>query len=443
VVHFGTLEPEEATTRKAALEQENVMQRFLNWARRFLQTNATAGPPQTVRPQLEQLDERLVLSATSAITTSHSGWVRYGVLPGLLHGHTIAIKKPRNLLKVSGVTGGGRLVQTSTHNFFLSITLPLRWYTWQTHDLFAIDQASGQVVDFQTNSLGGSTRQALGGPGNVQFVSASVDPSTGFAEVFAETSNLTLWRCDSHGHWTQLSDGKPSSVYGDISATRDGQVYAVHLNDQHVELVHANGSVTDLGNPEGNLRTINGSGDGDGLAAGIDFNGGNEVFAIGQQGALYVYQSDGFWAGTWRLIDNSRLYTSVSATRADGVFAINNGFALFHWTEQSTWWNPFPSWSGQDITGIGPYQDYWAISADLDAAGQPEVYARVSVSYNQYNLFRYDQGSWQQVDTNVSDVSGADGGYFFDVNPTGHAGDAWAYDPKAAAHWKYLGSGIE
>src|SRR5262249_8261826 len=182
-----------------------------------------------------------------------------------------------------------------------------------------------QVVDFQTSSWGGPTRLALGGPTNVRAVSASVDPNTGYAEVFVDTWDLKLWRCDSQGHWTQLSDGKPSSVYGDISATRDGQVYAVHLNDQHVQLVHANGSVPYLGDPEGKPRPINGSGDGDGLAAGIGINGGNEVFAIGQEGALYVYSSDGFWAGTWRLIDNSRLYTSVSATRADGVFAIYNG----------------------------------------------------------------------------------------------------------------------
>jgi hypothetical protein len=412
----------------------------MTWVGRCFATNSTSSRSRVVRPQLEQLDDRLVLSATSAITLSHSGLIHFGLLPLELHGHKITAPRLRKKLpNVAHLVAGGSLLPTNAPK---SLATSLHWFTWQTHDFYAIDQASGQVVDFETSTGASPTRLALGGPGNVRAVSASVDPNTGYAEVFAETEDLKLWRSDSLGHWTQLTDGGRSSVYGDISATRDGQVYAVHLNDQHVQLFHANGSETDLGNPEGNLRTINGSGDGDGIAAGVDFNGGNEVFAIGQQGALYVYSTTGFWAGTWRLIDNTRLYTGLSATRADGVFAIDNGLALFHWTEHTAWYDPFPFWSGQDITGLGPYQSYWAISADLDASGHEEVYARVEVSYNQYNLFRYDQGSWQQIDTNVSDVAGADGGYFFDVNPTGKGGNAWAYDPKAAFHWQYLGAGI-
>jgi hypothetical protein len=416
------------------------MQPFLSWVRRCLSTKSHAARSRTVHPQLEPLDDRLVLSATSAITLSHSGLIHLGVFPVALHGHKITTPRLRKkLTNASHLVAGASLTPNST---LKSLTSSLHWLSWQTHDFFAIDQATGQVVDFQTSSGSSPTRVALGGPSHVQFVSASVDPNTGYAEVFAETNDLKLWRCDSHGHWTQLSDGGPSSEYGDISATRDGQVFAVHLNDQHVQLFHANGTETDLGNPEGYRRTINGAGNGDGIAAGLDPNGGNEVFAIGQEGALYVYSFDGFWAGSWRLIDNSRLYIGVTATQADGVFANYNGLALLHWTEQTTWYNPFPFWSAQDITGLGPYQSYWDISADLDASGHEEVYARVAVDYNQYNLFRYDQGSWQQVDTNVSDVSGADGGYFFDVNPTGKGGNAWAYDPKAAFHWQYLGAGI-
>ncbi len=365
------------------------MKRLLKWLSRPRRARASR-PARSARLELECLDQRLVPSATSAITTTH-GW---------------------------------------------------GWFYWQTHDLYAINQSSGQVVDFQTSSLGGSTSQALGGPTNVRAVSASIDPSTGYAEVFAETWGLALWRCDSQGHWALLGSGTGSSRYGDISATRDGQLFAVNVSDQHVDFFHANGSVTNLGNPEGYLRTINGSGNGQGIAAGVDLYGGDEVFAIGQQGALYVYSHDGPWAGSWRLIDNSRLYTSVSATSSGSVSAINNGFALYHWSEQS-WWGPFTYWSGQNITGIGPYQSYWDISADTDASGQDEVSARVAVSYNQYNLYRYDQGSWQQVDTNVSDVAAAGGGYFFDVNPTTYGGNAWAYDPNASTHWKYLGTGVE
>jgi hypothetical protein len=318
------------------------------------------------------------------------------------------------------------------------------WFYWQTHDLYGIDPVSGQVVDFQTNSFGGSTRTALGGPGNVRAVSASIDPNTGYAEVFAETWNLTLWRCDSHGTWTRLTDGVASSVYGDITATRDGQVYAVNLHNQYVELFHANGSVTNLGNPEGYLRTINGSGDGQGIAAGLDLYGGNEVFAIGQYGALYVYSGDGLWAGSWRLIDSGHLYTDVSAARDGGVFAIANGLALFHWTEQWSWFG-LTSWQGQDISGGmgGPNSTFWDISADTDASGHAEVYARIAVGYQQYDLYRFDQGSWQKVDSNVSEVAGADGGYFFDVNPSGYDAGTWAFDPnRSGSPWTYLGGAV-
>jgi hypothetical protein len=371
------------------------MPRFLHWFRSALRTNSTAGRRRPVRLRVEQLEDRLVPSATSAITTSHSSWIFY----------------------------------------------------WQTHDLYGIDPATKQVVDFQTNSLfPGSTRTALGGPSNVRAVSASMDPGTGYAEVFAETWNFTLWRCDSHGTWTQLSDGAASSIYGDISATRDGQVYAVNLHDQYVELFHANGSVTDLGNPEGYLRTINGSGDGQGIAAGRDLYGGNEVFAIGQGGALYVNSGDGLWAGKWVLIDGSRLYTCLSATRDGGVFAIQNGIALWHWTEQASWWGlPFTYWSGQNISGGmgGPDSTFWDISADTDASGHAEVYARIMVGYNQFDLYRYDQGSWQKVDSNVSEVAGADGGYFFDVNPSGYDTGTWAFDPHKGSPWLYLGGALE
>ena len=370
------------------------MQRFLNWLRKPVYARKTTGRQQSLRPRLEQLEDRLVASATSAITTSHG----------------------------------------------------IGWFRWQTHDLYGIDQVSHQVVDFQTNSLGGSSRTALGGPANVRAVSASIDPSTGYAEVFAETWNFTLWRYDSHGAWTQLSDGAASSFYGDISATRDGQVYAVNLHNQYVELFHANGSVTNLGNPEGYLRTINGSGNGQGIAAGLDLYGGNEVFAIGQYGALYVWSGDGLWAGAWRAIDSSRLYISVSAARDGGVFANNNGFALFHWTEQwSSWGYPFTYWSGQDISGgmAPPYQTFWDISADTDASGHAEVYARIAVGYNQFDLYRYDQGSWQKVDSNVSEVAGADGGYFFDVNPSGFDAGTWAFDPNhSGGPWIYLGAPV-
>src|SRR6516165_3675815 len=85
------------------------MQRFLNWLRRLSHTPSTSARPRPIRPRLEHLEDRMVPSATSAISTWH---------------------------------GGG-------------------WFRWQTHDLYAIDATTKQVVDFQTSTFGGSTRTAL------------------------------------------------------------------------------------------------------------------------------------------------------------------------------------------------------------------------------------------------------------------------------------------
>jgi hypothetical protein len=102
-------------------------------------------------------------------------------------------------------------------------------------------------------------------------------------------------------------------------------------------------------------------------------------------------------------------------------------------------------WQGQDISGGmgGPNSTFWDISADLDAKGQAEVYARIMVGYNQFDLYRYDQGSWQKLDSNVAEVAGAGGGYFFDVNPTGPYTGTWAYDPYGSPnHWMNLGAPV-
>jgi hypothetical protein len=375
------------------------MKRMLQWLSRPGRA-AAARSARPVRLGLEQLDERLVPSATSAMTTDH--------------------------LIIIGTIG---------HYHFIDV---------QYHDLYAIDQSSGQVVDFHDNGSGSYTRTALGGPTKVQNVSASIDPNTGYAEVFAVSwSDYSLWRCDSYGTWTKLGGGTPTALYGFISATRDGQVFAVNDHDQHIDFFHANGSVTNLGNPEGLYRTINGSGNFDGIAASVDpYSGTDDVFAIGQYGALYVGSSN----GGWQLIDNSRLYVGVAATPSGGVFANQNGIAIFHWTEGRFYifnhWVTF--WSDQQVTTAGPPQvDYWEMSADTDAQGHDEVYARVSVGYMQFNLYRFDQGSSQVMDYNVSDVAAAGGGYFFDVNPYPGLNEVWAYNPNSSSPWIYLGSGVQ
>jgi hypothetical protein len=153
------------------------MKRFLNWFRRdLLSKPASANRTCRFRPQLEQLDDRVLLSLSSAISILHT---------------------------------------VSSHN---------QLYHWRERDWYTVDQATTQVVKFQDTS-----RQNLGGPNNVVAVSASIDPKTGFAELFAvatdDQTNLPyLWLCDSHGAWTRLSPSNVSGTYVYISASRDGHV---------------------------------------------------------------------------------------------------------------------------------------------------------------------------------------------------------------------------
>jgi hypothetical protein len=358
------------------------MQRFVNWLRGAFQSGPAPRRPRAVRPQLEQLDDRLVPSVTSAITTTN-------------------------------------------------------YWVGTTHELYAIDQATGHLIEFTANPYWGQTRTDWGGW--VTAVSASVDPSTGGAEVFALGGGGSLWRCDSYGQWHELS----SNAYDSISATRDGQVYAAgnYFLGNRIQLFHADGSMTDLGNPNGSPTVV------DAIAAGTDRYGNDEVFAA--QGGLYVGNN----SGSWQTIDTSREYGYLSATPSGGLFAADvEGNHVYHFTQHQIW--IFSYWTADDITAGLPTTSGVAslspgsagnFSADTDASGQDELYV---VAYGPdwgINLYRWDQGSWQQFDSNVSTVAAAGSGYFFDVNPYnpyGNAGEAWAFDPNGAG-WIDLGGGVE
>jgi hypothetical protein len=270
------------------------------------------------------------------------------------------------------------------------------------------------------------------------LVSASVDPHTGFGGVFALDGNGTIWWCNSFGQWSHL----PGS-YRDMCATDDGHVYAATSNGSDVLYLSSNGSATDLGTPPAGVISLPWSNRGESLAASTGFFGGkNEVFVIGQNGAIYLDDSNA--RGQWSLVDKSQFFTNLSASRNNTLFALTASSQLYEETEQLRFlggpYGPvgYFYWSGQNISGGNLYA---GISAVTDASGAAEVYATAPYSWNAY---RYDQGSWAQVTsgTSVWDISGADGGYFYALTDGNNSNYflAWQYNPKLWNHWTYLGS---
>jgi hypothetical protein len=335
----------------------------------------TPGRPRTFRLQLEQLDERLVPSTlSSAISFYQQG------------------------------DGGFGFTERD-------------WYT--------VDRANGQVVEFT-----GYNRHNLGGPNDVFAVSASTDPNvgTGASEVFALTrtygSNYgPLWLHDANG-WHYFG-----GWYVDISATRDGHVYAVTLFGSSISYLDSNGTATDVGAPNGGVHSVayNNS-----VAASVGWFGGNEVFAIGADHAIYVNSANA--PGQWRLVNNQLGFRSLSATVNDTVFALSDGNIVYQATEHYNFVYHFYYWS----TGlISPWwEDCWGISADTDANGRDEVYVIDSNGF----AFLANQGSWTQKDSDVYDICGAGDGYFYDVNFNSYSYDAWLWNPYYG--WIYLGSGL-
>jgi hypothetical protein len=285
-------------------------------------------------------------------------------------------------------------------------------------------------------------------------LSATVGPKTGNGEVFFVNTMLdsggvsvasNLGVIDSAGTvhslvgWGEGDAGGWNWITG-ISATCDGHVYAAQVGvTDHVYYVDSNGSRTDLGMPKPGLATPHTD---EGmyaqslLAASVGYFGGNEVFAIGADGYIYVNEGR---PGDWLLVDNTARFVSLSATPNDTVFAVTSDGRLFQETEhlyiiQRLF---YLSWSNQDISGGRTYSAN--ISADTDASGQDEIYA---IEKGTNSLYLYDLGGWTYKDSDVFDVSGAGGGYFYDANYSDGNYDAYQYDPTSWWPWAHLGSGL-
>jgi hypothetical protein len=359
------------------------MMRFFTWFPRPPKTNPVpASRRRTVCPQLEQLEGRLVPSQSSAISIYH----------------------------------------------------PMGQYSYTERDWFTVDKNTGHVVEFQ-----GTTRYDLGTPwsgATITEVSASVDPNTGFGEVFAVVDSA-LWLCDSHGTWHLYDLG----TVVEFSATHDGHVYDASWSVFHSvngsifqpQAVYylANTTGANLGMPA-NLQAVTA------IAAGVDDLGHNEVFVVGSDGAIYVNSANASWG--WRLVDNSARFVSISATQNDTVFAISQDGKLYQETEHFHQFGRvfYPYWTNQDISGGRTYTS-GKLSADSDASGRDEVYAIDSLN----KAWLYDQGIWTWKDSDVKDISGAGGGYFYDVNQFSNLNPSWLYDPYASQHWTFLSYGLQ
>jgi hypothetical protein len=363
------------------------MHGILNWFRSVFPSEPNRGRRRAVRPQLEQLDDRLVPSVTSGISTTHS-W---------------------------------------------------RWMQWTNHDFFAIDAGSHQAVRYEIASpWETNSRTPLYGP-QVTDVSASVDPATGNAEVFALGTDGALWRCDSNGTWHGLG-GK----YQLLSATRDGQVYAEtnYPGYLSVRLINGSGGYTDLGSP-----VANGTSYAVDISAGVGYWGQDQVFAIGPNGGLFVNPSN--TPGDWRLIDNSAYFRTLSATRDDQVFAQDWNGQIHLDTDHYAWSYGYFYWTGQDLTPSGSQDKL--LGSDMSASGAAEAFVlretpqswggestvmAYSVGALQSSGFQSwgGAGPWSSFGAPpFAHISGADGGYAFGVDN----GNVWALDPNLTTSWSY------
>jgi hypothetical protein len=331
----------------------------------------------------------------------------------------------------------GRLVPSTTG---LSSAISISHPGSIERDWYTVDQRSNTLVEFQ-----GTRRYDLGSPSSpfalnrYDEISASVDPKSGTAEAFvlgltqskSGSLNESIWLCDSTGSWHLLT---AFGNYKGIGATGDGRVYAVSYDGSNIRYLDSSGNGIDLGAPS----DANGPWAFNALAASVSVFGGNEVFAIGPQGAIYLNNTN--LAGQWQLVDNTDFFATLSATPQNTVYALSD-LGKLHLVSYQFFGGKIYRWTDSEIVGV-----YVSISADTDASGQSEVYA-IQADPNA-DTWLSDKGSLRWIDSNVADISGADGGYFYDVHYDGGSWDAWQYNPYGIfvppySPWTYLGSGLQ
>src|SRR5262249_5176897 len=149
-----------------------------------------------------------------------------------------------------------------------------------------------------------------------------------------------------------------------------GQVFAVTSDGSDVRLFNQADQPIDLGAPGGYASD---------LAAGRGaFYGQDEVFALGPDNGIYVWNGDYPIYGVgpyraWREIDAGNFGT-LSATQNGVVFALDGNGNLFKETEGLYYFGGGLYellWNRSNISGGYAYKQ---ISADVGANGQAEVY---------------------------------------------------------------------
>src|SRR5262249_6156573 len=150
------------------------------------------------------------------------------------------------------------------------------------------------------------------GPGRISDVSAGLGGG-GVAEVYVLAADHSVWVYNTDA-WRSLGGWA-----SEISATRDGHVYAIGSDGKGY-----------LNNDNGNAYTWQWLGAptvsfvyGDGLRVTQSWAseisaGAGQVFAIGPDHAIYV--DNGATPGSWQLVDNARYFSKASATQDGQVY---------------------------------------------------------------------------------------------------------------------------
>jgi hypothetical protein len=264
--------------------------------------------------QLEQLDDRLVPSATSALSIYHFG------LPG-----------------------------------------------WTEHDFAAIDAQSRQLVLFRDHS-----RSFMSGP-QLTDVSLSVTSTGWFSwapEVFALDTSHRLWLCDASGNWSFFGGN-----WGSISATRDGHVYGLSAYDNSIAFMDSQGLGNNLGVPGSNglayALQISAGQDGTGNDQLFAIGPGGAIYVnkTNAPGGWQLVDNSHFYYAI-----SAGLHDTVYALDDAGNLYQENEYSFWIWGVHVDFWaaqglTTDPGWH------LDPNWRLTAISADSDGAGHDEVYA--------------------------------------------------------------------
>ena len=297
-------------------------------------------------------------------------------------------------------------------------------------EFYAIDSSTGRLVTYEDCNGQGTVKWNSWDMPQVSDVSAGLKPNGAPVVYSISTTDHSVWVAGAV--WPeQLEGGSQGYCYASaISGTRHGEVYAIDYYTCAVWVHPWNGSWQCLGYPGGKCAWQ--------ISAGAS-GGHDQVFAINSDGAIYVYKSTG--GAGWQLVDNTRVFTKLSASQDNCVYAVDVNGALHRENEWRSYlgvngpWLDF--WRGQKMAALG-VSLYHDLSVGTDANGHDVVYA-----IDQFQaLYYYDAtGTATIVDINVKAVDAADGGLFYDVNdlyPNSTTGTPWMFDPNMG--WTQLDS---